>query len=138
MSSRFHEPRRSFGSDSARYSEVEELCRSARQLDDGDPWQALDQWFKRLIGYLATKRALASELMNYLDADAPLFKECRGELFTAGEPLLKRAQDAELVRPDVEFSQVMQMVIGISKIPSDQRQIERILRIALDGLRYRP
>jgi AcrR family transcriptional regulator len=119
-------------------NEVEEVCRSAQQLDDGDPWQALNQWFERLIGYLATKRALANELMNYLDADAPLFKECRAELFTAGEPLLKRAQHAGLVRPDVEFSQVMHMVIGISKIPSDQRQIEHILRIALDGLRYRP
>jgi AcrR family transcriptional regulator len=119
-------------------NEVEEVCRSAQELDDGDPWQALDQWFTRLIGYLATKRALANELMNYLDADAPLFKECRSELFTAGEPLLKRAQDAGLVRPDVEFSQVMQMMIGISKIPSDQRQIEHILRIALDGLRYQP
>ena len=119
-------------------SEVEEVCRSAKHLGDGDPWQALDQWFMRLIGYLATKRALANELMNYLEADAPLFRECRAELFTAGEPLLTRAQDAELVRPDVDFSQVMQMVIGISKIPSDQGQIERILRIALDGLRYQP
>ena len=33
----------------------------------------------------------------------------------------------------------MQMVMGIAKIPtSDPSQIERILRIALDGLRYRP
>lgn len=119
-------------------NEVEEVCRSAQQLDDADPWQALSQWCKRLIGYLATKRALANELMNYLDADAALFKECRAELFTAGEPLLKRAQDARLVRPDVDFSQVMHMVIGISKIPSDQGQIEHILSVALDGLRYQP
>ncbi len=117
--------------------EVEEVCRSAEQLNDGDPGQAFDQWFERLIGYLATKRALANELMNYLDADAPLFKECRAELFSAGEPLLKRAQDAGAIRPDVEFSQVLQMVGGISKIPADPPQIERILRIALDGLRYR-
>ena len=119
-------------------NEVEDVCRSAQQLDDADPWQAVSQWSKRLIGYLATKRALANELMNYLDADAPLFKECRAELFTAGEPLLKRAQDARLVRPDVDFSQVMHMVIGISKIPSDRGQIEHILSVALDGLRYQP
>src|SRR5580704_13622999 len=35
-------------------NEVEEVCRSAQHLGDGDPWQALDQWFMRLIGYLAT------------------------------------------------------------------------------------
>ena len=67
-----------------------------------------------------------------------LFKECRSGLFEAGEPLLKRAQDAGVVRPDVEFSQVLNMVMGISKIPSDPAQIEHILRIALDGLRYQP
>ena len=118
-------------------NEVEEVC-SAAQLDDADPGQAFNEWFERLIGYLATKRALANELMNYLDADAPLFKECRAELFSAGEPLLKRAQDAGAVRTDVEFSQVMQMVGGISKIPADRGQIEHILGIALDGLRYQP
>jgi hypothetical protein len=44
-----------------------------------------------------------------------------------------------MVRRDVEFSDVMHMVMGITKIPSaDPKQIEHILRIALDGLRYRP
>ena len=119
-------------------NEVEEVCRSAERLDDADPWQALNDWFERLIGYLATKRALAHELMNYLDADAALFKECRAGLFSAGEPLLKRAQDAGAVRPDIEFSQVMHMVVGISKIPGHPDQIEHILRVALDGLRYQP
>ena len=100
---------------------------------------ALNGWFERLIAYFATKRALAHELLNYLGQDAPLFQDCRASLFAAGEPLLKRAQDAGVVRPDVEFSEVMQMVFGIAKIPaSDPGQIDHILRIALDGLRYRP
>jgi AcrR family transcriptional regulator len=119
-------------------NEVEQVCRTASELADADPWRAFNDWFERLIGYLVTKRALAAELQNYLDADAPLFKECRAGLYAAGEPLLQRAQIAGVVRPDVEFSQVMQMVVGISKIPSDPRQIEHILRIALDGLRYQP
>lgn len=119
-------------------NEVEQVCRTASELADADPWQAFHDWFERLIGYLVTKRALASELLNYLDADAPLFKECRTGLYEAGEPLLTRAQNAGVVRPDVEFPQVMHMVVGISKIPSEPAQIEHILRIALDGLRYQP
>jgi AcrR family transcriptional regulator len=120
-------------------NEVEELSRSADELRELDPWDALNSWFERLIGYLATKRALAAELTNYLDKDAPLFQACRTSLFAAGEPLLKRSQDAGMVRPDVEFSDVMHMVMGISKIPSaDPKQIEHILRVALDGLRYSP
>jgi AcrR family transcriptional regulator len=119
-------------------NEVEDVCRSATQLDDGDPWEALSGWFERLIAYLATKRALANELLNYLDLDAPLFQSCRASLYAAGEPLLERAQEAGAVRPDVEFSQVMQMVMGITKVPADPDQTAHILRIALDGLRYRP
>jgi AcrR family transcriptional regulator len=120
-------------------NEVEEVCRSAEESDGGDPWEALNGWFERLIGYLATKRALAAELLNYLDQEAPLFQICRSSLYAAGEPLLERAQEAGAVRPDVEFSDVMHMVMGIGKIPtSDPGQVEHILRIALDGLRYRP
>jgi AcrR family transcriptional regulator len=119
--------------------EVEEVCRSAAQLDAADPWEALNGWFERFIGYLATKRALAHELLNYLDKDAELFRVSRAALFDAGEPLLKRAQEAGVVRPDVTIAEVIQMVIGIGKIPaSEPGQNEHILRIALDGLRYRP
>lgn len=119
--------------------EVEEVCRSAAELEEADPWEALSQWFERLISYIATKRALVDELLNYLDLDAPLFKVCRASLFTAGEPLLKRAQEAGAVRGDVEFSEVMQMMMGILKIPAeDPTQTKRLLRIALDGLRYKP
>jgi AcrR family transcriptional regulator len=119
--------------------EMEQVCRSAAQFDDADPWEALNGWFEHFTAYLATKRALAAELLNYLDHDAPLFQVCRASLFAAGEPLIKRAQEAGVVRPDVSIAQVMQMVIGIAKIPAtDPRQNEHILRIALDGLRYRP
>ena len=119
--------------------EVEEVCRSAAQFDDADPWEALNGWFERFIGYLATKRALAAELLNYLDQDASLFQASRASLFAAGEPLLVRAQQAGVVRQDVTIAEVIQMVVWIGKIPAaDPSQTERILRIALDGLRYRP
>jgi AcrR family transcriptional regulator len=119
--------------------EVEEVCRSATELDGGDPWEALNTWFERFIAYMATKRALAHELLDYMDVDAPLFRTCRASLFAAGEPLLKRAQDARVARPDVTFAEVMQMIMGIAKIPTnDHAQVAHILRVALDGLRYNP
>lgn len=119
--------------------EVAEMCRVAAELDNGDPWEALNGWFERFIAYIGTKRALAAELMNYLDQDAPLFQVCRSSLFESGEPLLKRAQEAGVVRPDVTIAEVIQLVVGIAKIPSGEPgQNEHLLRIALDGLRYRP
>jgi AcrR family transcriptional regulator len=119
--------------------EVEEVCRSAAQLEGADPWDALSGWFERFIGYIATKQALAAELLNYVDRDAELFRASRAALFAAGGPLLERAQEAGVVRRDVGIADVIQMVIGIAKIPAaDARQTEHMLRIALDGLRYRP
>jgi AcrR family transcriptional regulator len=119
--------------------EVEEVCRSAEQFANAEPWAALEGWFERLIAYIGTKQALAHELLNYLDKDAALFQVCRTSLWEAGEPLLKRAQEAGVVRPDVSIAEVIQMVVGIAKIPtSDPQQTEHMVRIALDGLRYRP
>jgi AcrR family transcriptional regulator len=119
--------------------EVEDVCRSAAELDHADPWEALSTWFERFIGYIATKQALANELFNYLDRDAPLFKASRTSLYEAGEPLLARAQEAGVVRSDVDIADVISMVMGIAKIPTgDPAQTQQILRIALDGLRYRP
>jgi AcrR family transcriptional regulator len=117
-------------------NEVHEVCRSASQRDD-DPWNALSVWCQGLIGYLTTKRALAQELLKYLDEDAALFQECRRTVYAAGEPLLECAQDAGVVRPDVEFSDVLQMLAGISRMPAnDPDQVEHVVHIALDGLRY--
>jgi AcrR family transcriptional regulator len=119
--------------------EVEEVCRSAAELDNADPWEVLSSWFERFIGYIATKQALVNELLNYLDRDARLFAVCRTSLFEAGEPLLRRAQEAGVVRSDVGIAEVIQMVMGIAKVPTgDPAQTQQILRIALDGLRYRP
>jgi hypothetical protein len=59
-------------------------------------------------------------------------------MYEAGEPLLQRARDAGAVRPDINLSDVIQMVGGIAKIQgAEPAQIEHILDIALDGLRYR-
>jgi AcrR family transcriptional regulator len=120
--------------------EVEDICRIAAELDDGaDPWEALARWSEHFIAYMATKQALAGELLNYLDRDNPLFKMCRGSLYDAGEPLLARAQAAGIVRPDVTIGDFISMVMGIAKIPAgNPEQNAHILRIALDGLRYRP
>jgi AcrR family transcriptional regulator len=134
-----HFPNRQALLEAVYLNEVDEVTRSATELEGADAWDALNGWFGRVVAYLGTKRALAGELLNYLEQDAPLFQQCRASLYAAGEPLLKRAQEEGVVRHDVEFSEVMHMVMGITKIPAaDPAQTEHILRIALDGLRYRP
>src|ERR1700704_4675330 len=72
-----HFPNRQVLLEALYVNEVQEVCRSADELGEAEPWQALNDWFDRLIGYLITKRALAHELSDYLDRDAPLFQDCR-------------------------------------------------------------
>src|SRR4051812_25147988 len=119
------------------FGEVEDVCRTAAELDGGDPWEALNAWLDRFVAYVATKRALADELLKHLDHSAPVFQTSRESLWAAGAPLLKRAQDAGVVRRDVAIADVIQMVMSIAKLPSpDPAQTQHILRVALDGLRY--
>jgi AcrR family transcriptional regulator len=119
--------------------EVEALSRRADELSDLEPWEALTSWLAGFVGYVATKQALADELFAVTDSERQaVFAGCRSMLYEAGEPLLRRAQDAGVVRPDVTIEEVVRLVAGIAKIPADDpADIERVMAVALDGLRYR-
>ncbi len=133
-----HFPNRQTLLEAVYVDEVEALCQSATELAELDPWDALVAWLHRFVGYLATKQALAQELFNYVDRDATVFQTCRSGLFAAGEPLLERAQRAQVVRGDTDLREIIQMVGGIARIPSTPpEEIDHILEVALDGLRYR-
>jgi AcrR family transcriptional regulator len=119
--------------------EVEALSRSAAELSELEPWEALSAWLQRFVSYVATKQALSDELFALAKRDAAVFAGCRAMLHAAGEPLLRRAQDEGIVRPDVTIDEVIRLVGGIAKIPADDpAEIQRVLAVALDGLRYRP
>jgi AcrR family transcriptional regulator len=133
-----HFPNRQALLEAVYVDEVEAMCRSAADFADLAPWEALAAWLHGFVGYMATKQALAQELLDYVDRDAPVFQSCRTALFAAGEPLLKRAQEARVVRADTNLHEVIQMIGGIAKIPtSEPGQIDHILDIALDGMRHR-
>lgn len=134
-----HFPTRQDLLEAAYVDEVEAICRSAEDLADLPPWDALSEWLHRFVGFAATKRALAEQLFEYVDRDSEVFQTCGAAISAAGEPLLARAQDAGAVRPDTNFLDIARLVGGISVIrTTDPEQIERILALALDGLRPRP
>jgi AcrR family transcriptional regulator len=119
--------------------EVQAICDSAEKYLDQPPLQALNGWLHEFVGFAATKRALAEELVAYVDRDSPVFNSCANAIYGAGEDLLKRAQEAGAVRSDVDISDVTKLVSGIAAIrTADAGQIDRILGLALDGLRAAP
>lgn len=131
-----HFPRREDLLEATYLGSVEELSAAAPKYGDLQPWEALTGWLGEFVSFAATKRALAEELFAYLDRDAPVFNGCRGAIYGAGEPLLQRAQAAGEVRDDVDISDVTKMISGIAGLPrTEPAQIERLVAIALDGLR---
>jgi AcrR family transcriptional regulator len=118
--------------------EVEALARSAEDVVDLEPWDALIKWLHGFVGYIATKQALADELFAVADNKIEVFANCRALLNSSGEPLLQRAQAAGVVRADTNIQDIIRMVAGIAKMPSaEPGEIDRVLDLALDGLRAR-
>jgi AcrR family transcriptional regulator len=131
-----HFPTRQVLIEAVYVDEVEALSRSARDLAELPPWQALTAWLRRYVEYVATKQALANELFAE-GASSDVFANCRSALYAAGGPLLERAQQARIVRTDVGIADVLHLISGVAKISATNReQAERILEVALDGLRY--
>jgi AcrR family transcriptional regulator len=114
--------------------EVEALVSSAGDLVDRPAWEALESWLRRFVEYTATKRAILEELA----AGSPLFSTCFEAIVAAGEPMLRRAQDAGAARADVTFDDVLRLISSVTMAPgTEPAQRERIAGIAIDGLRRR-
>ena len=117
--------------------EVEAMARAANELS-ALPWDALSRWLHQYLGFAATKRALNEALVEAAP-DSNVLLSCRTAITGAGTALVERAQRAGVIRADTNFMDVVRMVGGIALVPTaDPGQKERMLELALDGLRYRP
>jgi AcrR family transcriptional regulator len=131
-----HFPTRQILIEAVYVDEVEALSRSARDVTELPPWEALTAWLQRFVEYVATKQALANELFAE-GASSEVFAACRSSLYAAGGLLLARAQQAGIVRTDLDITDVLHLISAIVKVPAtDRKQTERLLEVALDGLRH--
>ncbi|MFF4545742.1 TetR/AcrR family transcriptional regulator [Streptomyces sp. NPDC001435] len=112
--------------------EVNALCRAAVEAAELPPWQALTTWLDRFTGYMVTKRAVREALND----ESEIFQACRDSMYSAGGPLLERAQKAGEARADMDFGDLLRLVAGITATSfDDDAQRDRVLAIALDGVR---
>jgi AcrR family transcriptional regulator len=113
-------------------SEIEQLAEAAEAVADLPPWEALAAWLRRFVVYVGTKRAI----IEALNRESEMFASCRKAMYAAGEPLYVRAQEAGVVRKDATFDDVLRLVSGLTSASFvDDAQKERVLALALDGLR---
>jgi AcrR family transcriptional regulator len=118
--------------------EVEALSASAVELAALPPWEGLVAWLRRFVAYAIAKRALSDELLSTIGMESTVFRQCHDLIWAAGEPLVKRAQEAGVVRTDTDFSEIVKLASGISQVKwAEPEQLDKILLMALDGLRYR-
>ena len=112
--------------------EVEDLCKTAEDLVDLPPWDALMAWLRRFSAYALRKRAL----VEGLNRDSDLLAKAKDAMYAAGEPILERAQDAGFARADLKIGDILILVSGVlSGTYADDAQRERVLEVALDGIR---
>jgi AcrR family transcriptional regulator len=120
--------------DAVYLGEIDALCRAADDVAGHDPWEALVAWLRRFVGYVATKRAIYEEI----NRDSEMMRGAREAMYAAFEPLLARAQSAGAARADVSTDDLLRLVSGLTAggyVDQDQR--ERVLTVALDGVRAR-
>jgi len=114
--------------------EVAGVASFADELDDLPPFDALAAWLRRFADYASRKKVL----LEGLNRDSELLQTCRSIMYQSGEPLLRRAQEVGEVRPDIAIDDAVRLVAGVAGVAfPDAEQRERVVDMALDGLRTR-
>jgi AcrR family transcriptional regulator len=130
-----HFPTRQDLLESVYADDVEAVCRSGEEVASLPPWDGLATWLLRFVDYLGTKRALA-EAVNF---QSEFFQSGRASVMAVGEKLLLRAQEAGMARSEVSFDDVLRLIYGLTMVEFiEPGQRERVLGMALDGLRRQP
>jgi AcrR family transcriptional regulator len=115
-------------------AEVERLVEASAATAQLAPWPAFLAWVDAFLVYVGTKRAL----VEGLNRESTVFQNCRIGLYGSIEPVLHRAQAAGEIRDDVTMEDVVRLLSGIAGVAfADDAQRDRVLGVALDGLRTR-
>ena len=120
--------------------QVEALrARADELLDAASPGDALAAWLHTLVAFSSTKRSLTAAMVATLGKDSELMSTCSKLIKDSADALLARAQQAGAVRADVNSTDVIRLMHGVSMVteyaPGDPGQADRMLTLVLDGLR---
>lgn len=112
---------------------IESLCAQAHAAGDTlPPGDALAAWLHALLAHSMSDRGLVGAL-DALGAKPDI--ECSARIAAAATQLLLRAQETSHVHPDAVADDLLRLVIGIALATDDRGQADRLLELALDGLR---
>ena len=119
--------------------EVEHLAEAVPQLLESSPaGEALHRWMHLFVDYIATKRLIAPSLA-VMAGRAPTLRATSSELISrAISTLVKRAVVSGDVRKDIDPSDLLRAMVGVSYGNPDadwEASARRLIDLLMDGLR---
>jgi len=122
-------------------SEVAQITAAAAELlADHPPDMALELWMDRYVDYVAAKRGMGDALRAIIESGNDIYADTRKDLLDAFARLLQAGVDAGTLRSDVDAEDVFRATGSVFLLPQEdgwREQAARLLRLILDGLRYR-
>jgi AcrR family transcriptional regulator len=119
--------------------EVEQLAGSAaRLLVSLPPGEALHEWMRLFVDYIATKKVMASAIGAIVASTPELYASSVGQITNAMVLLVDRASAAGDIRSNVDPNDLLRALVGFTygnTSPGWQASALRLIDILIDGLR---
>ena len=119
---------------------VDLLCEGADELRASlPPDEALAEWMQRFVGYVATKKGLATYLKSVASEDSDLFETTLALVRETIGSLVEAAAEAGTIRPRIDGMELLRALSGVCMMadqPGGVEQGAKIATLLMDGLRY--
>ena len=118
--------------------EVEQLAGAAeRLLGSLSPGAALHEWMRLFVGYIATKKLIASALSSIVASTTELYASSGAKITGAMSLLVERAAANGDIRPDADPTDLLRALVGFTygnTSPGWEASARRLIDILMDGL----
>jgi AcrR family transcriptional regulator len=118
--------------------EVEQLADLAERLKkETRPTEALRQWMRSVVRFVATKKGMSAALALAIAKDSDLVSYSSDRLTRAIGSLLEQAIAAGEIRGDISSEDLLRAIIGMCYThdqPGWQKNVLRLVDIFVDGL----
>jgi AcrR family transcriptional regulator len=118
--------------------DVDQLVATADQvIAEFDPWPAVVAFLQAFARYAQGKRTFLNELHEAFDKHPELKLHSKERIDDAMDRIIRRAQDAGVIRTDVNGAELMQLVSPMCvNATLSEDQSSRLLNMILDGLHH--
>ena len=120
-------------------NEVEKLAAAADRFAEAmPPIEALRAWMLLFVDYIAAKHIIAPALNSVVGGPSRLYEGSRSLIQGAVDGLVKRAKKSGNLRRDLDASDLLRALIGVSHVgsgPDWQQSARRLVDILIAGSR---